>query len=161
MTTPATNPLEATTTMTHPLPRVLVPHPHVRVDATVLDGSPHVEGSRVPVRRLWAWHRAGTTVETLCRRYPTLGPAKILDAIAFAYDNADVIQADVERGQALLDAHETRRTRKPNLNQLQLPFAPSDDASLTPVSPQALRMPLRAGRPAQDPRAVRAVSGRR
>lgn len=146
--------------MTHPLPRVLVPHPHVRVDATILDGSPHVEGSRVPVRRLWAWHCAGTTVETLCRRYPTLGPAKILDAIAFAYDNTDVIQADVEREQALLDAHETRRSRKPNLSQLQLPFAPSDDATAAPASPQAQLMPLRSGRPAQLARVARTASGR-
>ena len=42
-----------------PLPRIRVPHPHVRCDATVLGGSPHVVGSRVPVRRLWLWHRGG------------------------------------------------------------------------------------------------------
>ena len=62
------------------LTRIRVPHPHVRVDATVLAGSPHVVGSRVPVRRLWAWHRGGTSVETLVKRYPNLGPARILDA---------------------------------------------------------------------------------
>ena len=37
------------------LPVVLIPHPHVRVDKSVLGGSPHVDGSRVPVRRLWAF----------------------------------------------------------------------------------------------------------
>jgi uncharacterized protein (DUF433 family) len=81
------------------LPRVLVPHPHVRLDSAVLAGSPHVEGSRVPVRRLWAWHKGGVSVETLFRRYPHLGPGAILDALAFAYDNPDVIQADVAREQ--------------------------------------------------------------
>ncbi len=45
-----------------PLPRVRVPHPHVRCDAKVLAGSPHVEGSRVPVRRLWTWHRGGAPI---------------------------------------------------------------------------------------------------
>lgn len=86
-----------------PLPRAKVPHPHVRCDAKVLAGSPHVEGSRVPVRRLWTWHRGGASVETLFKRYPNLGPARILDALAFAYDNQELIDADVEREQALFD----------------------------------------------------------
>ena len=82
-------------------PHIRVPHPHVRVDASVLAGSPHVIGSRVPVRRLWAWHRGGASVETLVRRYPNLGPARILDALSFAYDNQDLIEADLEREQSL------------------------------------------------------------
>jgi uncharacterized protein (DUF433 family) len=88
---------------TAPLPRVLVPHPHVRCDALVLGGSPHVVDSRVPVRRLWIWYRGGASVETLVRRYPTLGPARVLDALAFAYDNPDVIEADIAREQAILE----------------------------------------------------------
>src|SRR3954470_24183894 len=86
-----------------PLPRVRVPHPHVRIDAAVLAGSPHVVDSRVPVRRLWAWHRGGASVETLVKRYPNLGPARILDALAFAYDNQELIEADLAREQALLE----------------------------------------------------------
>jgi uncharacterized protein (DUF433 family) len=144
--------------MTKPLPRVLVPHPHVRIDASILDGSPHVEGSRVPVRRLWAWHRAGTSMETLCRRYPALGPAKILDAIAFAFDNSELIQADIEREQALLDEQQLRSGRKPPRDQLALPFAKAEE----PISPSAAMrgpiMPLAAGRPVTP--ALRAVSGK-
>jgi uncharacterized protein (DUF433 family) len=87
-----------------PLPRVLVPHPHVRSDSRVLGGSPHVAGSRVPVRRLWIWHRAGVGIETLLKRYPSLGAAKILDALAFAYDNRDVVEADVAREFTALEA---------------------------------------------------------
>jgi uncharacterized protein (DUF433 family) len=97
----ATRSAEARTTL--PLPRVLVPHPHVRCDGQVLAGSPHVIGTRVPVRRLWAWYRGGTTVETLVRRYPNLGPARVLDALAFAYDNPEVMEADVAREQALFE----------------------------------------------------------
>jgi uncharacterized protein (DUF433 family) len=85
------------------LPRVVVPHPHVRVERSVLAGSPHVAGSRVPVRRLWVWHKGGATVETLLRRYPNLGPARVLDALAFAYDNAELMAADVAREQELFD----------------------------------------------------------
>lgn len=79
-----------------------VAHPHVVVDPSILSGSPTIAGTRVPVRRLWAWHRGGTSVETLMRRYPQLGPAKVLDALAFAYDNEALIDADLAHEQALM-----------------------------------------------------------
>ena len=87
-----------------PLPRVLVPHPHVRCDSRLLGGSPHVEGSRVPVRRLWAWHRAGVPIDKLLKRYPHLGAARVLDALSFAYDNRDVVEADLAREMAAFEA---------------------------------------------------------
>jgi len=72
-----------------------VSHPHVKTDPAVLGGSPFVAGSRVPVRRLWSWHRGGASVETLIKRYPNLGPAKVLDALAFAFDNTTLIEDDL------------------------------------------------------------------
>ena len=90
-----------------PLPPVRIPHPHVVLDET---GSPIVEGTRVPVRRLFGWHRQGTTVETLLRRYPQLGPARIFDALAFAYDNLELMTADVLREREAL-ARETEATQ--------------------------------------------------
>lgn len=85
-----------------PLPPVLVAHPHVDVAADVMDGSPFVRGTRVPVRRLWSWHRRGTTIETLLKRYPQLGPARVLDALAFAYDNQALMEADLARERQAL-----------------------------------------------------------
>ncbi len=134
-----------------PLPRISIAHPHVRSDAHVLSGSPHVVGSRVPVRRLWAWHRGGTPVERLMRRYPQLGPAKVLDALAFAYDNPDLMNADLEREQALFDERGGPTQFARPLAQLALPFAPargreiasleaSDDApGETPALPKKSR----------------------
>ena len=84
------------------LPPVKVPHPHVEVREDLLAGSPVVRGSKVPVRRLWAWHRRGTTVETLLKRYPQLGPARILSALAFAYDNSELVEADLTRERVLM-----------------------------------------------------------
>ena len=81
-------------------PPVRISHPHVMVGE---DGSPVVNGTRIPVRRLFAWHRQGTTVETLLKRYPQLGPARVLDALAFAYDNLDLIMFDLDRERALLE----------------------------------------------------------
>jgi uncharacterized protein (DUF433 family) len=85
------------------LPLILVPHPHVRVDPDVLAGSPYVAGSRVPVRRLWAFFARGSSVETLLKRYPQLGPAKVFDALAFALDNPEVMEADIARERQLLE----------------------------------------------------------
>jgi hypothetical protein len=55
------------------------------------------------VRRLYAWHRQGTTVETLLRRYPQVGAARLFDALAFAYDNLELVTADLDRERAMLE----------------------------------------------------------
>ena len=95
------------------LPPVRVHHPHVEARADLLAGSPLVRGTKVPVRRLWTWHRKCVTVETLVKRYPALGPAKVLDALAFAYDNQDVLDADIERERDLLDAEMAKQPPLP------------------------------------------------
>jgi uncharacterized protein (DUF433 family) len=104
------------------LPIVLVPHPHVRVEKTVLGGSPYVDGSRVPVRRLWGFYRSGAGVETLIRRFPKLGAAKIFDALAFAWDNQEVIEADIARENALLEKDSSRPANAKPSTQMALPF---------------------------------------
>src|SRR6185312_4804050 len=138
--------------MAEPLvPRIRVPHPHVRVDPAVLAGSPHVNGSRVTVRRLWAWHRGGAAVETLVRRYPNLGPARILDALAFAYDNQDLIEADLEREQSLFAIQGGSPIGARPLAQLALPFVEEDgDVAIAPVSPPLAPAP----EPPPPPKAV-------
>lgn len=83
-----------------------------------------MRGTRVPVRRLWAWHRKGVSVETLVKRYPSLGWAKILGALAFAYDNQDVVEADLARERALLDAEQGGSDAVPGaMEQTKLPFS--------------------------------------
>jgi hypothetical protein len=67
---------------------------------------------------LWSWHRRGTTIETLLKRYPQLGPAKVLDALAFAYDNQDLVEADLGRENAVLETEQIPKDPK----QGKLPF---------------------------------------
>lgn len=105
------------------LPPVCVEHPHVEVHDDVLAGSPIVRGTRVPVRRLWAWHRKGVTVETLVKRYPALGPARVLGALSFAYDNQELMAADLAREAKMLDAEEAEKVPGAML-QTRLPFDP-------------------------------------
>jgi uncharacterized protein (DUF433 family) len=76
----------------------VVHHPHVELSPR----GAMVVGSKVPVCRLWSWFRRGVTVETLLKRYPQLGPARVLDALAFAYDNPEIVEADLARERELL-----------------------------------------------------------
>jgi uncharacterized protein (DUF433 family) len=85
------------------IPIVLVPHPHVRIDSMVLSGSPYVIGSRVPVRRILVLWRSTGSVDRVMKRYPQLGAAKIFDALAFALDNLEVIEADIAREAKLVE----------------------------------------------------------
>jgi hypothetical protein len=82
-----------------------------------------VKGTKVPVRRLWAWHRKGVSVETLVKRYPSLGWAKVLGALAFAYDNQELVEADLEREAALMEATEAEKVPGRMLQEA-LPFKP-------------------------------------
>jgi uncharacterized protein (DUF433 family) len=102
------------------LPPIRVHYPHVEARPDLLAGSPLVRGTKVPVRRLWAWHRKGVSVETLVKRYPAIGPAKVLCALAFAYDNQDVLEADLEREQKMLDAEAEKVPGA--MEQTRLPF---------------------------------------
>lgn len=99
-----------------------MPHPHVRCDNRLLGGSPYVDGSRVPVRRLWAWHRSGVSIDTLLKRYPRLGPARVLDALAFAYDNQSVVEADLARELAAVEASGAETMGIRPMDQQLLPF---------------------------------------
>jgi uncharacterized protein (DUF433 family) len=118
------------------LPVILVPHPHVRVDKNVLGGSPYVAGSRVPVRRLWAFYRNGTSIDRILKRYPQLGPAKVFDALAFALDNQEVVDADLAHEEALLA---TKPVKRAESAQIELPFAAATGPANPPRAPSAPR----------------------
>jgi uncharacterized protein (DUF433 family) len=102
------------------LPPVRRPYPNIVLDD---EGSPLIEGTRVPVRRLFQWHRQGTTVETLLRRYPQLGPARIFAALAFAYDNLELLTADLlaERTR-LFKEEKDKPAAPPPSNPAQVPL---------------------------------------
>ena len=109
------------------LPVVLIPHPHVRVDPAILGGSPHVSGSRVPIRRIFSFYQDGTKIETILRRFPQLGVARVLDALAFALDNPEVMEADAARESALLSrAGQSKEKKASDIRQMALPFDSED-----------------------------------
>lgn len=70
-----------------PVPKV--PHPHIGFDAA---GRAHILDSSVLVNHLWFLLSHGKTVEWIASRYPRLGPGKIMSALAFAYDNPELMR---------------------------------------------------------------------
>lgn len=80
-------------------PPIRVVHPHV-VEHPSLGAL--VSGTRVPVRRLWSWHRRGVSVDSLFRRYPRLKPAQILDALSYAHDNEEKVEAELDYEREIL-----------------------------------------------------------
>jgi len=85
-----------------------------------------VVGTRIPVRRLWGFYRNGATVDVLMKRYPQLGAGKVFDALAFAFDNGEVMEADLLREARLLHGPGAERTGGPrgqrSGSQMELPF---------------------------------------
>src|SRR5688572_25954263 len=74
--------------------------------------------------RLWAFFTSGATVERILKRYPQLGPAKVFDALAFALDNPEVMEADLRREQEILAKSGERPKRTAGApEQIELPFA--------------------------------------
>jgi uncharacterized protein (DUF433 family) len=73
----------------------MIDYPHIELRGD----SPFIIGTQVPVRRIWDWYRRGISAETLIKRYPTLGPAKVLSALAFSFDNKDLVERDMERAE--------------------------------------------------------------
>lgn len=61
------------------------------------------------------------------KRYPSLGWAKVLGGLAFAYDNEDLVEADLDRERALLEAQPAVADKEPErvpgrMDQTSLPF---------------------------------------
>jgi hypothetical protein len=91
-------------------------------------------GSRVPVRRLWAFYRSGASIERILKRYPQLGPAKVFDALAFAFDNEEVVLADMAREDEFLVRAGQKPARKSlSAEQIELPFNATQAAPERPA----------------------------
>ena len=79
------------------------------------------------MRRLWSFYQRGTRVETLLKRFPQLKPAQVFDALAFAYDNLEVIEADLAHELEMLKRTGQKLPARPSApEQIELPFAKAE-----------------------------------
>lgn len=58
-------------------------------------GQPVVGGTRIRVATILACYRQAMSVEEIVQQYPPLKPADVHDALAYAYDHLDQIEADL------------------------------------------------------------------
>lgn len=58
-------------------------------------GQPVVAGTRIRVATILSAYRLGMTVEEIVQQYPGLKPADVHDALAFAYDHLEEVEADL------------------------------------------------------------------
>jgi uncharacterized protein (DUF433 family) len=61
----------------------------------VCGGRAVVAGTRIRVSLILTLYRHGMTVEEIVDQYPHLRPADIHDALAYAYDHPEEIEADI------------------------------------------------------------------
>jgi uncharacterized protein (DUF433 family) len=83
---------------------------NVEVDVARCGGQPVVSGTRIRVATILACYRQGMGIEEIVQQYPGLRPADVHDALAYAYDHLDEIEAalaadDEESTRARLIAH--------------------------------------------------------
>lgn len=68
---------------------------NVEQDPTRCGGQPVVGGTRIRVAIVLGCYRQGMSIEEIVQQYPALRPADVHDALAFAYDHLEQIEADV------------------------------------------------------------------
>ena len=68
---------------------------NIEQDPTRCGGQPVVGGTRVRVGVILGCYRQGMSVEEIVQQYPSLKPADVHDALAYAYDHLDEIEADL------------------------------------------------------------------
>ena len=68
---------------------------NIEQDPSRRGGQAVVGGTRVRVAIILGCYRQGMGVEEIVQQYPSLKPADVHDALAFAYDHLDEIEADM------------------------------------------------------------------
>jgi uncharacterized protein (DUF433 family) len=73
----------------------MIAHPHVEM---LEDGTPVIENTKIRVVRLYLWWaNRNLSVDSLMSRYPMLSKAEILSALAFAFDNMDLMKPEIAK----------------------------------------------------------------
>ncbi len=68
---------------------------NVERDSQRCGGQPVEAGTRIRVATILTCYRQGMSVEEIVQQYAPLKPADVHDALAYAYDHIDEIEADL------------------------------------------------------------------
>jgi len=70
-------------------------HRNIEKDSTCCGGQAVVAGTRIRVATILTCYRQGMRVEEIVQQYPSLRPADVHDALAYAYDHLEEIESDL------------------------------------------------------------------
>ena len=70
---------------------------NIEKDPTRCGGQPVVAGTRIRVATILNCYRQEMSVEEIVQQYAPLKPADVHDALAYAYDHIDEIEADLTK----------------------------------------------------------------
>ncbi len=68
---------------------------NIETDPSRCGGQPVVAGTRIRVATILNCYRQGMSVEEITQQYLSLKPADVHDALAYAYDHMEEIEADL------------------------------------------------------------------
>jgi uncharacterized protein (DUF433 family) len=68
---------------------------NIERDAVRCGGQPVVAGTRIRVATVLGCYRQRMSVEEIVQQYPSLSPADVHDALAYAHDHLDEIDTDL------------------------------------------------------------------
>ncbi len=68
---------------------------NIEVDPARCGGQPVVASTRIRVATILNCYRQGMSIEEITQQYPPLKPADVHDALAYAYDHIEEIEADL------------------------------------------------------------------
>ncbi len=72
-----------------------VDYRNIEKDPARCGGQPVVAGTRIRVATVLGCYRQGMSVEEIVQQYANLRPADVHDALAYAYEHVDEIEADL------------------------------------------------------------------
>ena len=68
---------------------------NIEKDPSRCGGQPVVANTRIRVATILSRYRQGMEIEEILQQFPPLRPADVHDAIAYAYDHLEEIEADL------------------------------------------------------------------
>jgi uncharacterized protein (DUF433 family) len=68
---------------------------NIEKDPARCGGQPVIAGTRIRVATILVCYRHGMSVEEIVQQYSTIHPADVHDALAYAYDHLEEIEADL------------------------------------------------------------------
>ena len=87
---------------------------NIEKDVARCGGQPVVAGTRIRVATILACYRQGMGIEEIVQQYPALKPGDVHDALTYAYEHLDEIEAALANDdEAIVKSHSAGSSAAP------------------------------------------------